>query len=293
VSAAAKTFSQWSSGRKIAAVAGAILLLGAIAFGSWNFLKGEATPEDSQRALWKYLRKQAGTRNFKPDLDLSTITLASPVARSTVTVTNKAGVARTVVRTAKPPTGKAAVNVMPETSLSIYFFTNQMQSETYKEMYFYIGQELYVAEQLLANSNIQQQIIGLAMATEASTYARTNAMNLWLGARICEAYLWPHLGLIENTNRMLLTPDALLNACDTAFQEAGETNNIIRNYELMITKVSRSPAYVDLLRYRLAHVYQDLGEEEKALPLLKQIKNYRMNRVPQEIAAMEQRLKKK
>ena len=96
-----------------------------------------------------------------------------------------------------------------------------------------------------------------------------------------------------NTNRTLLMPDAVLGACDSAFNDAGETNNIIRNYELMIAKVSRSAAYVDLLRYRLAQVYQNLGEDEKALPLLKQIKNYRMNRVPGEIAAIEERLGKK
>jgi hypothetical protein len=209
-------------------------------------------------------------------------------------VTNKTtGAARTVTRLSKPPSGKAAATMLPETTVSTYFLTNQMQCQTYADMYKFIGQELYVAERLLEETNVQRRVTGLVMAIEASNYARTNAVNLWLGARICEAYLWPHLSLIENTNRTLLTPDAVLNACDTAFREAGETNNIIRNYELMIVKVSRSAAYVDLLRYRLAHVYQDLGEEEKALPLLKQIKNYRMNRVPQEIAAMEERLKKK
>ena len=294
MSAAANTFSQWSSGRKVAVIAGAVLLLGAIAFGGWTFFKGEATAEDSERALWKYLAKQARTKDFKPDLDLSGVSLIPAITRTTTLVTNKTtGAVRTVTRLTKPPTGKAAVNVMPETTLTTYFLTNQMQAQTYQEMYKFIGQELYVAEQLFAHTNIQQQVAGMAMAIEASHYARTNAVNLWLGARICEAYLWPHLSLIENTNRTLLTPDAVLNACDTAFNDAGETNNIIRNYELMISKVSRSPAYVDLLRYRLAHVYQDLGEEEKALPLLKEIKNYRMNRVPQEIAAMEERLKKK
>jgi hypothetical protein len=182
---------------------------------------------------------------------------------------------------------------LPETGLSVYFRTNQAQATSYGEMYRYIGQQLLIAEQLIEGTNYPRQITGLVLATEASEHARTNAQNLWLGARICEAYLWPNLSLVEGTNRAAFTPDALLAICDTAFQEAGETNNIIRNYEVMIARVSRSPAYVDLLRYRLAHIYQDLGQDEKALPLLKQIKNYRMNRVPAEIAAMEQRLKKK
>ena len=293
MNAAAKNSGGGTSRRKVAVIAGTVLLVGLFAVGGWIFFKSSATPEDSQRALWKYLRKQAGTKDFKPDLDLSAASLSSNASRPvTVTTTNKSGKVRTITRMVKT-TGKAAIGVMPETSFSDYFRTNQMQAETYKEMYLYVGQQLFAAEQLLAKADEQQQIVGLVLACEASNYARTNAQNLWLGARVCEAYLWPHMGLIENTNRSLLTPDALLNVCDLAFQEAGETNNVIRNYEIMIAKVSRSPAYKDLLRYRLAHIYQDLGDEEKALPLLKEIKSYRMNRVPQEIAAMEQRLKKK
>jgi hypothetical protein len=293
VNATAKIPSGGNSRRKTAIIAGAIVLFLVLAAGGWTYFRGKATPENSQRDLWKYLRKQAGTKDFKPDLDLAAASLSSNATRPvTVTTTNKTGKVRTITRMVKT-TGKAAVGVIPETSFSDYFRTNQMQAETYKEMYLYLGQELYLAEQLLEKPDPQQQIVGLTLACEASNYARTNVQNIWLGARICEGYLWPHMSLIETTNRSLLTPDAVLNVCDLAFQDSGETNNIIRNYEIMLSKVSRSPAYKDLLRYRLAHVYQDLGQEEKALPLLKEIKNYRMNRVPQEIAAMEQRLKGK
>lgn len=294
MSAAANSFRQWSSGRKTAVIAGAILLLGALVFGGWSFFNRNSGAEHSERALWKILAKQARTKKFKPNLDLSEVTLVAPMTRTITMVTNKTtGAVRTITRVSKPTSGKAAATTMPETTLSTYFLTNQMQSQTYEEMYRFIGEELYVAEHLLGDTNIQRQVAGMAMAIEASHYARTNAVNPWLAARICEAYLWPNLSLVENTNRTLLMPDAVLGACDSAFNDAGETNNIIRNYELMIAKVSRSAAYVDLLRYRLAQVYQNLGEDEKALPLLKQIKNYRMNRVPGEIAAIEERLGKK
>jgi hypothetical protein len=296
VNAAAKNFRQWTSGRKAAAIAAAVLLIVGILFGGWTlygkFAGGSA--DQSKRVLWKYLAKEARTKNFKPDLDLSNVTLTTAARTVMTTVTNKSGNVKTVTRVLKPAAAvKAGSAALPETSLSTYFRTNQMQAESYQEMYLFIGQQLFVANQLFGSTNQQQQAAALVLASEASTYARTNALNLWLGARICEAFLWPNLVLAEKTNGTALTTDVLLSLCQSAFLEAGETNNIIRNYEYMIAKVSRSPAYVDLLRYQLAHIYQDLGEEEKALPLLKEIKNYRMNRVPQEIAALEQRVKKK
>jgi hypothetical protein len=130
---------------------------------------------------------------------------------------------------------------------------------------------------------------GIVLASEASTYARTNAVNLWLGARICEAYLWPNLSLVETNNRTTLTVDTLLNICDGAFQEAGETNNMIRNCELLIAK-SKRPSQLDSTRFRLAHFYRDKGEDAKALAQFKLIKNYKMARVETEIAALEKRL---
>jgi len=290
VNAALKSLVQFCMARKRTTIAAGVIVALMLGSGGWMLfgkLAGKPpTPAQVKRSIWKYLSKNAGTRNFKPSLDLETLNMAA--APITITVTNKAGVGRTVSRPAK--VGKLG---LPQTGLSEYFRTNQAQATSYAEMYRYIGQQLTVAEELLNATNRQRQVTGLVLATEASEQARTNAQNLWLGARICEAYLWPNLSLVEATNRGALTSDTLLAICDTAFQEAGETNNIIRNYEVMIAKVSRSAAYVDLLRYRLARIYQDLGQDEKALPLLKQIKNYRMNRVPAEITAVEQRLKKK
>ena len=125
------------------------------------------------------------------------------------------------------------------------------------------------------------------MASEASAYARTNAENLWLGARICEAYLWPNLPLVEATNQTLFTPDAVLNLCDIAFKDAGETNNIIRNYEYMLARTQRPPAQLDLARFRLAQIYLDTGENAKALKLLKEIKTMKTAKIDRQIDALE------
>ena len=88
------------------------------------------------------------------------------------------------------------------------------------------------------------------------------------------------------------TAESLLSLCDTAFQEAGETNNIIRNYQYLIAKSSK-PSQREVACYRLAHIYQDLGQYAKAVALLKEIKSYRMTRVPQEIAFLEKKMRRK
>jgi hypothetical protein len=44
------------------------------------------------------------------------------------------------------------------------------------------------------------------------------------------------------------------------------------------------------IRYRLARLYQDAGEDAKALEQLKQIKTYRMKQVEFEMGVLEKRL---
>jgi hypothetical protein len=170
---------------------------------------------------------------------------------------------------------------------STYFRTNQEQAATYRDIYHFVGQQLAFADQLLTNADGGQRSLGLLMASEASAYTRTNAMNPWLSARICEAYLWPNLALVDATNRSLISADTLLNLCDVTFKEAGETNNILRNYEHMVARTKRPS---ESTRFRLARLYQDAGEDAKALAQLKQIKAYKIKQVEFEISVLEKRL---
>jgi hypothetical protein len=296
--AAVQQLGQPVSDRKAIIIVAAVVALLLLGWGGW-VLHGKitakpATPEEVKRAIRKYLAKMTGHKEFKSPLDVNVASVANGAAipmvittTNVVTTTNKAGRVRTVNRVSKTTKGG-----LPETAFSVYFRTNQAQTETYEQMYRLIGEQLAVADQLLASGDPRQELTALVMASEASDYARTNTSNLWLGARICEGYLWPNLSLVETTNRSPFDAETLLNRCDTAFQEAGETNNIIRNYEYLIAK-SKKPAQREVACYRLAHIYQDLGEYAKAVALLKQIKSYRMTRVPQEIAFLERRLQRK
>ena len=268
----------------VMAIVVGVLLLG---WGSWTaygrFSGRPPTTAQVKKSIWKFLAKKSGGRKFKPDLDLSAaVDLAPPTTR---TVTNKAGSVRAVSRT-----GRTTGRVLPETTFSAYFRTNQQDAGSYEQMYQLIGEQLFVADKFLESAEASRQVMGLVMASEASTYARTNVQSLWLSARICEAYLWPNLTLVETTNRNLLTPSAILDLCEAAFKEAGETNHLIRIYEHLITRTQGSSAQVDLARFRLSRLYQGQNRDAEALKLLKEIKSLSSPKVAQDIAILERRL---
>jgi hypothetical protein len=268
----------------VIAIVMGVMLLG---WGGWTaygrFSGRPPSPAQVKRSIWKYLAKQSGSRKFKPDLDLSAA--ANLAAPSTLTITNKAGRVRAATKT-----GKAAGRVLPETVFSAYFRTNQQEAGTYEQMYRLIGEQLFVADELLKSDDATRQVMALVMASEASTYSRTNVQNLWLSARICEAYLWPNLTMVETTNRNLLTPNALLDLCEAAFKEAGETNHLTTIYEHLIAKSQGTKQQLDLARFRLSRLYQGLGRDEEALKLLKEIKTLTSPKVAQDIAILERRL---
>jgi hypothetical protein len=264
-------------------VLAAALLLG---YGAWRVYarvtNRPPSTADVKRSIWKLLKKETGKSEFPTEFAAVAITNAL----DEVSITNKAGKVKKSGRTKRNELG------LPETSLSSYFRTNHAAASSYGEMYRLIGEQLTLADQLLEADELKTKQSALVMASEASSYARNNAMNLWLGARICEGYLWPNLSLVEGTNKPPFTPDALLNQCDIAFKEAGETQNIIRNYEYFIVKTVR-PQQADSARFRVARLYEEIGEDEKALRHLKAIKSFKNAKVEQLIAALEQKLKSK
>ena len=265
------------------------VVLGLVALGlglgwaGWEiyskFSARPPTPVQMRPSIWSFLREQTKGKSFQTTLDLST---ASWAGRAVVgMVTNKTG--QTTRGGAANKTGNPS---LPETTLSAYFRTNQAQAASYPEMFQLVGEQLTVTEQLLAQTEEPPRLLGLVMAGEASTYARTNALNPWLGARICEVYLWPNLTLVETTNLTPLTLDAVLNVCELAFREAGETNHMVRNYEMLIAK-SSNPTRADAARFRLSIICEERGDEAQALKLLKEIKNIKTAHIARKIAALE------
>lgn len=263
----------------------ALLLLG---WGGWHlWMKFSGRPlsvAQTKRAIWKHLGQQARVKKILPppeaaDAVIVTSMIPAPVVTTT---TNRAGRIRAVARTSRGPLD------LPETTLSEYFRTNQAAAASYDTMYRFVGEQLKAADTVLAGTNEAREFTALALAGEASIYARTNALDYWLSARICDAYLWPRLALVEGTNRAGVSQDAVLTVCELAYRDASETNNMIRAYETIMARSSRT-ASTDQARFRLALIYIDHGRNAEALSLLKSLKTLKSAKIDREIAQLERR----
>ena len=271
--------------KRSAAIALVVLLgLALLTWGGWYlWVKFSGRPlsvAQTKRVIWKHLGKQARTKKLSPPPDAAKATvfgtgIPAPIS---VTTTNLPARIRAVARTSRSPLD------LPETTLSEYFRTNQALAANYDTMYRFIGEELKAADALLAGTNATRELTALALAGEASIYARTNALDHWLGARIAEAYLWP--ALASATNRASATHEAVLTLCELAFRDAGETNNMIRAYQTIMARSTRT-ASVDQARFRLALIYMDHGRNAEALKLLKSLQSLKSAKIDREIAMLE------
>ncbi len=275
-------FSEPLTRKKTGLIVGLVAVLTLAIWGGpsifQKILGRPPTPEQAQKLVWKFLSKETSQRDFK---------LASETAGST----NNASFETNALGQNVKLKGKAKKLALPETGYSKSFKEKQEAAASYKEIYRLIGQQLWVADEMFATSELIQKQSGLIMVTEASRYALNNAENAGLAARICEGFLWPHLDLVEGNDKGPLTADQLLNICDIAFKEAGETNNIIRNYKFLISKSSR-PNRADMARFRLSIILQDQGEYPEALRYLREIQGTgKSAAVQQRIAFLEGKLK--
>jgi prefoldin subunit 5 len=142
---------------------------------------------------------------------------------------------------------------------------------TWETLYKALGNELWVAEQWLSATNIATRRAGLDLADQARRDAANDAENGWLAARIVEGFLWPNLDVADAGGQTTANADQLLTSASQAFQAADETNNVIRNAELLIGRTS-SPARADYARSQLAYVHERIGNYETALALLREIR---------------------
>ncbi|MGC9036595.1 MAG: hypothetical protein ACP5K7_12305 [Verrucomicrobiia bacterium] len=147
------------------------------------------------------------------------------------------------------------------------------QATTYRAMYEVIGQELWVADNLLESMNPAHRKVGLAVARQAALDSQNYAENYWLSARIYEGYLLPNLYDATDPNwKMPLSMENILNEAVQSFRNVEETNNVIRAYQTMIEKTGGS-ARADWSRVQLSIIYEQMGDLKSAIEYLKDIQN--------------------
>jgi hypothetical protein len=162
----------------------------------------------------------------------------------------------------------------------------------YRTMYRLIGEQLWIVDRLLTNKEPHRIEAGIMLAADTSRVALGDAGNPWLAARICEGYLWPQLGFAQSMGSGRVGVELLLDTADKAFREAGETNNIIRNYKLLIAKAGKSPQ-AETARVRLARLLEEQEKYAEALGYLREVRDTNKPVIAQRLAGLEARVRQK
>jgi hypothetical protein len=287
------------SPRTSALILGIALLVALLGGGGWWLYErldsGLHSPDEVKARIRKYLQKQTGQKDFKTDLAASWLTNTAlweppppPATNLSMLVTNLIGgtnrvTARTIRRLLSP-------YATPQNQITRQLSTQMNDALDYKTMYRVIGEHLWAADQLLEGDEPKKHEAGVLVAAEVSRVALSNAYSPWLAARISEGYLWPQMEFAES-NKMRLDPDMLMGAAEDAFRAAGETNNLIYSYKLLITKAPQS-SRADKARTRLAALLAQQGELAEALKYYKEVKSPN-SRITSRIATLESRIKRK
>ncbi len=151
--------------------------------------------------------------------------------------------------------------------------TRQKLSEagSYSEMYKLIGQETWVASQLLDSANPAHRRAGVNLAMDAARQAMAEPQNGWVAARICEGYVLPNLDLADDLNpRSPFHADTLLTACADIFRGNNEFDNVVRTYQIFLAR-GQSATRTDWARAQIAMAYDSANDPKHALQYIRKI----------------------
>jgi hypothetical protein len=144
---------------------------------------------------------------------------------------------------------------------------------SYDGMYKGIGQELFVAQGLLASGNPEHRRQGVLTALSASRHASAYAMNGAVAARICEGYVLPNLDLANDTSRRsTFNEENLLRQCADIFERNYEFNNVVRTYQIFLNGVKNADR-ADWARSQIGQAYEQANNPKLAIQAYRQIQN--------------------
>ena len=154
---------------------------------------------------------------------------------------------------------------------------------SYETLYRLMGEQLATADRLLEDPDISRRRMGLKIAREACGHANSDSVDVWLAARICEAYFWPHLDLADAQPGSRERALELLETSRRVFFETYETNNVVKNYELLLSNAPNAQA-ADTFRVQLADWMEEKGNVKRAGEILSEIRD------PEVLAAQQERV---
>jgi hypothetical protein len=97
-------------------------------------------------------------------------------------------------------------------------------------------------------------------------------VDVWLAARICEAYFWPNLEVADATPDTRERALDLLETARRVFFDTYETNNVLTNYNLLMANAPNARA-ADTFRVQLADWLEEKGSLQHAAEILNEIRD--------------------
>ena len=149
-----------------------------------------------------------------------------------------------------------------------WFFSRQTTSHVPTEVYPLLYENLLVAQGLLRSPDISRQRLGLAVARYSEMTARLNLQDYGLDARICEAFLIPHLDIAYPEIGHTVSRRQILEDTFTAFEGTGDTVHQTATL-LYLLRYSDSDNTRNWTRTMLAESYEQSGNYGQALAFLK------------------------
>lgn len=138
---------------------------------------------------------------------------------------------------------------------------------SYAQLYRIIGQQLASADGLLTDPDPVRRRMGLKLAREACGHAMADSTDVWLAARICEAYVWPNVDLLDTKPGSHERAIELLQTSRRVFFSTDETNSVLTNYYLLLTRAPDRRA-ADTFRVELADWLEEKGDVKFAHTVL-------------------------
>ncbi|MBA4149669.1 MAG: hypothetical protein H0X66_16275 [Verrucomicrobia bacterium] len=164
------------------------------------------------------------------------------------------------------------------------------QPPDYKTVYRNIGEHLMIAEHLLSQSEARQQANGMRIASELCDIAVDVAVDPWLAARICDAYIMPNLDKIEEKPKNGPSREQYMNIAAKIYRVAEEKERQIELGKAYLAQATPGQR-ADQARWRLARTLEQNGDKKEALKYFQEITHPSLtNDVTRRIATLEKSL---
>ncbi len=257
-------------------------LAGAGAWWGWQAWQSRSRDTTANKeGIRDSLREQTGVRHFTA-LAGDVPTNSEPASAGSQTDGPKKEKPEKLKKKKQPPL----------TDYTRVFRQKLKEAADYKTVYRVLGEGLARADEFLATKSAEDTETALFLAAEAVRASHDVAVNDWLAARIAEAYLWPGVEFANSPEARRVSGDYLLNLADDAFRGAGETNNLVKNYRLVIAQAGKA-GKADNARYRLSRLLEEQSDLAGALAVMREVKETNSSAFQRRVAAIEQQLKSK